>query len=126
MAKLIPLAELSPGFAYPAEYLRVVDLGLIDLEPWRIVEGRTLFAIYEPFADAFPNEHLVSSVRFTENDDVVCWHPAAGEIVTVDPSDRHWYSNGNHENFWAWFRRAIRRFDRVRRVGADPTEANTR
>ncbi len=107
MAQLIPLAELPPGFAYPPDYLRVVELGLTDLEPWRIIEGRILFGIYTDLADTFPGERLVPFARFEENDDVVCWHPATGKIVTVDPRDKLWYNDQNYDSFWAWFRQAI-------------------
>ncbi|SNQ47166.1 conserved hypothetical protein [Frankia canadensis] len=107
MAELIPLTELPAGFNYPSEYLRVVELGLTDLEPWQIIEGRMLFSIYNTLAERFPENHLVPFARYAPNDDVVCWHPETGKIVTVDPWDRHWYSNRDYENFWAWFRQAI-------------------
>ncbi len=107
MAELIPPTELPPGFTYPPEYLRVVELGLIDLQPWQIIEGSALLIIYAELAEAFPNEQLVPFAGFLENDDVVCWHPATGKIVTVDPPDKHWYRDRNYENFWAWFRQAI-------------------
>jgi hypothetical protein len=107
VTELLPLAELPPGFTYPAEYLRVVELGLIDLQPWQIIEGRTLLIIYANLAETFPDQQLVPFAGYMENDDVVCWHPATGKIVTVDPPDKHWYKDGTYDNFWSWFRRAI-------------------
>ena len=42
MADLLGPAEVPPGFAYPPEFLRVVELGLVNLEPWWIFDGAPL------------------------------------------------------------------------------------
>lgn len=36
MADLLTTDDLPDGFTYPPQFVRVVELGLTNLEPWRI------------------------------------------------------------------------------------------
>ncbi|TMK51016.1 MAG: hypothetical protein E6G66_06680 [Actinobacteria bacterium] len=56
MADLLSIDDLPPDFEYPQEFIRVVELGLTNLEPWWILEGEGL-ALGEP-----PGEHRVMVV----------------------------------------------------------------
>ena len=42
MALLLTAADLPADFTYPRAFIRVVELGLTDLEPWEIVDGDAL------------------------------------------------------------------------------------
>lgn len=42
MAELLSLEDLPEGFDYPSEFIRVVELGMVNLEPWWILEGDLL------------------------------------------------------------------------------------
>ena len=42
MSQLLPPAELPADFGYPGKFLRVVDQGLVDLEPWMILQAEDL------------------------------------------------------------------------------------
>ena len=42
LADLLSIDDLPPDFEYPPEFIRVVELGLTNLEPWWIVQGDLL------------------------------------------------------------------------------------
>lgn len=42
MAHLLAVFDLPEGFYYPSQFIRVIELGLTDLEPWIVVEGEEL------------------------------------------------------------------------------------
>jgi hypothetical protein len=46
VADLLSIDDLPPDFEYPQEFIRVVELGLTNLEPWWILKG-------EPLRDRF-------------------------------------------------------------------------
>jgi hypothetical protein len=61
VADLLHDAELPGGFAYPSLIVRIVDLGLTNLEPWWILkETRCAIAWRAPRE---PGTHLRSWVR---------------------------------------------------------------
>ena len=73
MVQLLTVGELSDGIDYPAQFIRVVELGLTDLEPWRVIEGEELAALLEGLAERYPTRTLVPFARRIDNDDVACW-----------------------------------------------------
>ncbi len=74
--------DLSAGLV-PSDV--VVELGLIDLQPWQIIEVRALLIIYANLAETFLNQQLVPFAGYMENDDVVCWHPVTGKLSPSTP-----------------------------------------
>jgi hypothetical protein len=40
VAELLSAADLSGGFNYPYNFVRVVELGLTNLEVWHVLEGQ--------------------------------------------------------------------------------------
>lgn len=73
MADLLTGDDLPEGFAYPPEFLRVVELGLTDLEPWWIIDGDLLRSGMRLLASAYPTRRLVLFAKRQDNDDVACW-----------------------------------------------------
>jgi hypothetical protein len=47
MADLLSITDLPKGFEYPREFVRVVELGLTNLEPWWIIDGDLLRSLSE-------------------------------------------------------------------------------
>jgi hypothetical protein len=60
--------NLPEGFSYPSEFLRIVDLGLVDLEPWWIFDGDLLKIRYEGLRKRFPDRSLVPFARRQDNE----------------------------------------------------------
>jgi hypothetical protein len=111
VADLLPLVALPAGFVYPKEFVRVVELGLTNLEPWWILQGEQLHQRYLGLAQRFPDRTLVPFARRQDNDDVACWEvdPAgrAAVVVVHDFASPGWEDRGSHPDFYSWLRQAV-------------------
>ena len=117
MADLLPLNDLPHDFAYPGGFIRVVELGLTNLEPWWILTGDALRERYNGLAKRYPERTLVPFARRQDNDDVACWDLADG-TPTVDGAPTRvtvihdfagpgFEARENYDDFYAWFRQAV-------------------
>jgi len=108
MVALIGMLDLPDGFVYPASFLRVVELGLVDLEPWQVMSGETLFQRYRGLAERYPERVLVPFAARQDNDDVACWTVGTPEVLLV-----HDFAGAGYElretlpSFYDWLRRAV-------------------
>ncbi|MFI5532190.1 hypothetical protein ACIA8O_27020 [Kitasatospora sp. NPDC051853] len=108
MADLLGTAELPDGFVYPSEFLRVVELGLTDLEPWWIFDGDLLRRRSTVLARRYPQRRLVPFARRQDNDDVACWDLGTGKVVVIHGmAGPGWEQRAEHLDFVAWFRSAV-------------------
>jgi hypothetical protein len=105
---MLDYTDLPAGFSYPALFVRVVELGLTNLEPWRFLEDEFLRGRHLGLIDRYPSRRLVPFARRQDNDDVACWDLAEGGIVII-----HDFASPGYElrarlpNFSAWLRMAI-------------------
>ncbi|MET8122495.1 hypothetical protein [Micromonospora sp. NPDC005189] len=72
-----PIDDLPPGFNYAQEFIRVIELGLTDLEPWLILDGDRLRERHRGLRGRYPNRVLVPFARRIDNDNV-----ASPEVLT--------------------------------------------
>jgi hypothetical protein len=110
MAQLLDFADLPAGFEYPRGFIRVIELGLIQLEPWRLLEGEQLWERNRGLKERYPSRILVPFARRQDNDDVACWEPKAGDgivVVVHDFASPGWESHGQFESFYDWLRQAV-------------------
>jgi hypothetical protein len=109
MADLLTIDDLPDGFDYPAEFVRVVELGLTDLEPWWIFDGDLLRHRIAGLRSRYPERCLIPFARRQDNDDVACWDLDEGDIAVVhDFASPGWEQRGaRYPDFNAWLRQAI-------------------
>lgn len=110
MTELLPVTELPEGFSYPPEFIRVVGLGLIDLEPWHVLEAERLRSRHAGLAKRFPGRELVPFAARQDNDDVACWDLELGPgVVAVvhDFASSGWERREEFPGFYDWLRHAI-------------------
>lgn len=110
VADLLSISDLPPGFEYPRKFVRILDLGLTDLEPWLILEGDFLRAKHLGLAERFPARSLVPFACRQDNDDVACWdlEQASGRIAVVhDYASPGWERRAEFADFDDWLRQAV-------------------
>jgi hypothetical protein len=109
MAELITSEDLPAGFSYPVSFLRIVGLGLVDLEPWFILDGEGLYERYRGLQERYQARELVPFARWQDNDDVACWDGGEGSKVLVihDFADPGWELRRVLPSFYAWLRQAV-------------------
>jgi hypothetical protein len=111
MADLITISSLPEGFEYPQEFVRVVELGLTNIEPWWIIDGERLRNRFAGLQKRYPARGLVPFAVRQDNDDVACWDVSAGNVAIVHDFASPGYEQRNEfPNFYAWFRQAIEDF----------------
>ena len=108
MADLLSIDDLPPDFEYPDEFIRVVELGLTNLEPWWIVQGRLLRDRFLGLQKRYPDRKLVLFAVRQDNDDVVCWDIEQGNVAVVHDFSRPGFERrADFPGFYDWFRQAI-------------------
>ncbi len=111
MAQLLSAAELPEGFHYPHQFLRTVELGLVDLEPWWILHGDLLRERQVGLRTRYPARTLVPFARRQDNDDVACFDVDTGKLVIVhDFAAPGWEQRAEFDDFYGWLRQAIDEF----------------
>jgi hypothetical protein len=110
VAGLLPVEDLPSGFWYPPSFVRVVELGLTNLEPWHVLEGASLRERQDGLAQRYPTRELVPFAVRQDNDDVACWDLARGGdrvVVIHDFASPGWEDRGEYPDFYAWLRQAV-------------------
>jgi hypothetical protein len=113
MTLLLTASDLPDGFTYPLEFIRVVELGLIELEPWRIMGGDDLRLRVEGLRRRYPEHQYIPFARRINNDDVACWD-ASSERARVqiihDFASAGWEHEETLPDFNQWLRQAVEDF----------------
>lgn len=110
MADLLSMEDMPAGFWYPPSFVRVVELGLTNLEPWHVLEGSRLRERRQGLAQRFPARTLIPFAVRQDNDDVACWDPARDKeavVVIHDFASPGWEGREEYPDFFAWLRQAI-------------------
>jgi len=108
MPDLIPLEDLPDAFRYPAEFVRTVELGLTDLEPWQVLTGAVASRTYRGLAERYPDQGYVPFAARQDNDDLACWVTGPAVVTVHDHAAPGWERRGPvYDDFHAWLRAAI-------------------
>lgn len=106
---LLAASELPDGFTYPQQFCRAVDLGLMNLEPWYLIEGEELHRTLKGLRERYQGRRLIPFARRQDNDDIACWEVHGESVIVVihDFASPGWEQSGRFECFWDWFRQAV-------------------
>ncbi|HEX8967829.1 MAG TPA: hypothetical protein VF937_08125 [Chloroflexota bacterium] len=108
MAELLSATDLPKGFVYPHEFVRVVELGLTNLEPWWILQGDLLRDHFVGLRKRYEKRRLVPFARREDNDDVACFDADSGTVVIIhDFTTPGWEQRAEYIGFYSWLRQAI-------------------
>ena len=105
---LLKQTELPEWFNYPREFLRIVDQGLLDFDPWIVLQGERLKIRFKGLQERYPNRELIPFARREDNDDVACWdRHKAGVVIIHDFASSGYEDREGYESFWDWLRAAL-------------------
>lgn len=95
----------------PAEFTRVVELGLTRLEPWLVLDDEhDRRALARHLGRRFPDARLVPFAWHRGSGLVAAWHGARdlGPVVVLDPAAADaWDARTELPDFHAWLRGAV-------------------
>ena len=108
MADLLKQPELPENFSYPREFVRIVELGVVNLEPWWIIEGDHLRQRQDGLRSRYPDRQLVVFAERQDRDDVACWDLDRGCVSIVhDLASPGWEQVSELPDFYSWLRTAV-------------------
>jgi len=110
MADLLSVEDMPAGFWYPPSFVRVVELGLTNLEPWHVLEGSFLRQRWLGLAQRYPERTLIPFAARQDNDDVACWEPVRDDrtvVIVHDFASPGWERRQEYPDFFSWLRQAI-------------------
>lgn len=103
--ELLNLEELPEWFAYPDDFVRLLNSGITDIGPWQILQGQWLRVRCEGLKKRFPDRNLIPFARRLDSDDVACWdkrQPISVYIVH-DFCAPGWEDRAEFGSFQAWY-----------------------
>lgn len=104
------LNYLPKDFQYPKEFIKIIELGLININPWQILDKNELIKIrYDGMKKRYPNRALIPFAQRLDNDDVACFEIGSGNTVQIihDFSSPGYEQREIYNDFWEWFNSAI-------------------
>lgn len=107
--QLMKASELPSGFSYPQSFLRIVQLNIVDIEPWYIMNSKEVEHRIQGMKKRYPERALIPFARRCDNDDVACFELDKDEEVQVihDFASVGYEQRNVYKTFWDWFRSAI-------------------
>ena len=108
MTDLLAIEDLPRGFDYPASFVRVVELGLTNLEPWWIITGALLQDRQRGLEIRYPARNLVVFAIRQDRDDVACWDLDEGGVAIIhDFASSGFEQLDRMSGFHDWLLRAV-------------------
>jgi hypothetical protein len=105
---LLSEQELPQGFRYSYQFLRLVELGIVNLEPWYMLDGDRLRKRYQGLQERYSPRQLVPFAARGDNDDLACWDGAEERVHLVhDYASRGWEERKTYGDVYGWLRDAI-------------------
>lgn len=107
--ELYDASKIYPGFEYPSGLEKIVDLGIVDMDTWFIMDAPFAEGYCADMAERYPDRKLVPFAKRCDNDDVACFEVGkAGKVEVIhDFADPGWEQRGEYDDFWSWFESAI-------------------
>jgi len=102
--------DLIPSwFEYPKEFLKIINLPIVNITPWYILEGEFLRQKFNGLKERFPASDLVPFAKRDDNDDVACWSKDDPKKIVVihDFASQGWEITRVYNTFWEWFKDAV-------------------
>lgn len=106
---LLTSSELPVGFCYPPEFERIIRMGILELEPWFILNGEQLKQCFISLTKQYPHRKLIPFARRQDNDDIACWDIAYSNSVFVihEFASIEWEERDKFNTFYDWFKSAV-------------------
>lgn len=105
----LPKESLPEKFSYPKDFLRIIDQGLTNLDPWVIEGGKDIENRYAGLQERYKKRILIPFARRWDNDDVACFDVNYPQKVFIihDFAKEGFEERKKFDSLWDWFRAAI-------------------
>lgn len=97
------------GYVYPAEFVKIVQLNLLDFDVWYLMNNEQVNIRIKGLKTRYPNRNLIPFARRDDCDDIACFEVGKGNRVQIihDFASEGFEQRKEYQCFWDWFRDAI-------------------
>jgi hypothetical protein len=106
---LIEKEELPDWFSYPTEFLFIVEHGLVNINPWIILEGDVLRSWMKVLKDIYPEQDLIPFAVRRDSNILACWKKSTlYQIDIIDFNKKsHYDPIKSYSSVWSWFKSVV-------------------
>ena len=65
--------EIYENYSYPEEFIKIVDLNLVDLDLWYLMNKEQVEIRIKGLKDRYPQRKLIPFARRDDGDDIACF-----------------------------------------------------
>lgn len=107
--ELYNISAIYGDYVYPAEFVKIVELNLVDFEIWYLMSSEQVDIRIKGLKARYPSRNLIPFARRDDSDDIACFEVGKGNRVQIihDFAGEGFEQRKVFECFWDWFRDAI-------------------
>ena len=101
--------EIYENYSYQEEFIKIVDLNLVDLDLWYLMNKEQAEIRIKGLKDRYPQRKLIPFARRDDGDDIACFQVGKENRVQIihDFASAGYEQRKEYECFWDWFRDAV-------------------
>ena len=107
--ELFNVNDIYKDFQYPASFLKLVELNLLDFEVWYFMDKESVKDRIKGLQKRYPERNLVPFARRGDCDDIACFEVGKGGQVFIvhDFASSGYEQRKIYENVWEWLKDVI-------------------
>lgn len=107
--EIFDIQEIYKGYNYPKEFLKIVDLNLVDFDLWYLMTNDEVEIRIRELKKRYPKRKLIPFARRGDCDDIACFEVEKGNKVQIvhDFASAGYEQRKEYDCFWDWFKDAI-------------------
>ncbi|MDE5908326.1 MAG: hypothetical protein K2H52_06270 [Lachnospiraceae bacterium] len=107
--ELYNISVIYSNYVYPAEFVKIVELNLVDFEIWYLMSNEQVNTRIKGLKSRYPSRNLIPFARRDDSDDIACFEVEKGNSVQIihDFAGEGFEQRKEYKCFWDWFRDAI-------------------
>lgn len=103
--------EIYSNFKYPKEFIKIINLNLLDFDFWYIMDEEQVKMRIMGLKKRYPSRKLIPFARRDDCDDIACFEMGYENKVNVqvihDFASDGFEQRKEYTCFWEWFKDAI-------------------
>ena len=101
--------KIYKEYRYPKEFLKIVELNLVDLDSWYIMTKEQVETRIIGLKKRYPERKLIPFARRDDCDDIACFEVGKEHKVQIihDFASAGYEQRKEYACFWDWFKEAI-------------------
>ena len=107
--ELYNISAIYCDYVYPAEFVKIVALNLVDFDMWYIMSNEQVDYRKKGLRVRYPTRKLIPFARRDDCDDIACFEVGKENSVQIihDFAGEGWEQRKEYKCFWGWFRDAM-------------------